>query len=140
MSITRLHNRTVLVLFLLLAVSFSSFEIKGAEPSSAENALAEAQQLRSEQNAAANYKAVEKYREAAKLFLSTGHLKPATTALRNAGEILNLLGNTSGAKSCFEQALVLTRKTSDLLERGRILNDLSIRKSRRFTESLMLRA
>ncbi len=126
MSFTRLHNRALFVLVLLLAVSSPLSEIKGAEPgSAAENALAEAQKLRSEQNAAANYKAVEKYREAAKLFLTAAHLKPATTSLRNAGEILHLLGNTSAAKSCFEQALALTKKTGDLLERARIFNDLA---------------
>lgn len=91
----------------------------------AEAIIAEADRLRAEQLEDSNLKAVENYREAANLFLITGDIRQATTALRNAGEILQLLGKTSESLACYKLALGLTKKTGDLIERGRILNDLA---------------
>ena len=79
----------------------------------AEAAFAEAEQLRSEQREDANLKAIEKYREAAATFQSNNDLKRATIALRNAGEILQLLGNSVEALVCYQQAQALSRKTKD---------------------------
>ena len=62
-----------------------------------ESIFAEAEQLRSEQREDANLKAIEKYREAATAFQNSGDLKRATIAFRNAGEILQLLGNSAEA-------------------------------------------
>ena len=45
--------------------------------------------------------------------------------LRNAGEMLQLSGNTSEALSSYKEALALARKTRNSLEEGRILNDLA---------------
>lgn len=91
----------------------------------AEAILGEADRLRSEQFEASNFKAVEKYREAANLFLTKGELHRATIALRNAGEILHLLGKTSESLACYKQALALTNRTGDLIERGKIFNDVA---------------
>lgn len=96
-----------------------------AAGTSADAILAEADRLRAEQREASNFKAVDNYREAASLLLTNGDIRPATTALRNAGEILLLLGNTSESLKCYQQALDLTGKTGDQVERGKILNELA---------------
>ena len=90
-----------------------------------ETTFAEAEKLRSEQRADTNLKAIEKYREAANAFQNSGDFKRATIALRNAGEILQLLGNSAAALVCYQQAQSLTRKTNDLLEQAKILNNLA---------------
>lgn len=116
----------LLVLLLLLAASHSISEVKAnTTKSAAEPSLAEAHQLRSEQLAASSLKAVEKYREAANLFTSSGELRQAATALANAGETLQLLGNTSEALACYKQALALSKRIGDSLGQGKILNDLA---------------
>jgi CHAT domain-containing protein len=96
-----------------------------AAGTTAEAILGEADRLRSEQLEASNVKAVEKYREAANLFLTKGELHGATIALRNAGEILHLLGKTSESLACYKQALRLTNRTGDEIERGKIFNDVA---------------
>lgn len=108
----------VSILLLLTTISLSyAFQT--------ESTFAEAEKLRSEQRADANLKAIEKYREAATAFQNSGDFKRATIALRNAGEILQLLGNSAAALVCYQQAQALTRKTNDLLEQARIFNDLA---------------
>ena len=96
-----------------------------AAGTSAEAIVGEADRLRAEQREASNLKAVDNYREAASLFLTNGKIRPATSALRNAGEILHLLGDASASLACYKQALGLTEKTGDRIERGKILNDLA---------------
>ena len=110
-----------MVFILLLALG----PMVRAAGTSAEAMLAEADRLRAEQTEASNLEAVENYREAANLFLTNGETRRAATALRNAGEILHLLGETSESLACYKQALGLTKKSGDLVERGRILNDLA---------------
>jgi CHAT domain-containing protein len=75
---------------------------------------AEADKLRAEQREDSNFKAIEKYRE-----------EHTAIALRNAGEILQLLGNTSEALASYTEALALAKKTRNSLEAGKILNDLA---------------
>jgi len=104
---------------LLLTIVSSSYAFQ------TETTFAEAELLRSEQRADTNLKAVEKYREAATAFQSSGDFKRATIALRNAGEILQLLGNSAAALVCYQQAQTLNKKSKDLLEQGKLLNDLA---------------
>lgn len=85
----------------------------------------EAEKLRSEQREDASLKAIEKYREAATAFQNSGDFKRASVAFRNAGEILQLLGNSAEARACYEQAQALSRKTKDQLEQAKLFNDLS---------------
>jgi len=92
---------------------------------SAEASFAEAEKLRSEQREDANLKAIEKFREAATAFQNSGDLKRATVAFRDAGEILQLLGNSAEALVCYQKAQALTRKTRGELEQAKLLNDLS---------------
>lgn len=112
---------------LLLLAGHSIFEVRATPTKNnpAEAALADALRLRSEQLEASSLKAVEKYREAATLFRNNGKLQHATNALKNAGEILNLLGKTPEALASYQQALELNKKTGDSRERGRIFNGLA---------------
>lgn len=91
----------------------------------AESFAADADRLRAEQTADANLKAVSNYRTAAYMWIEKGKLAPAAAALRNAGEILQLLGNSTEAKRNYEEALSLTKRTRDQLEAARIHNDLA---------------
>ena len=113
--------QTSLIVFVLVLATGPAVKAAGT----AETIFAEADRLRAEQREASNFKAIEKYREAATLFLTNGKIRPATSALRNAGEILLLLGNTFDSLASYKQALSLTKKTGDKLERGKILNDLA---------------
>jgi CHAT domain-containing protein/uncharacterized protein HemY len=85
----------------------------------------QANKLRTEQRETSNLKAIEKYREAAKLFRTSGDSERSAIALRNAGEILELLGNTSEALSCYKEARALIRRTRNSVEQGKIFNDLA---------------
>lgn len=91
----------------------------------AESSFAEAERLRLEQREESNIKSIDKYREAAELWRTSGKLEHATIALRHAGEILNQLGNSSSAQLLYNEALTLANKSRNLLEKGRILNDLA---------------
>lgn len=114
-------------LLLLLHAGYSTSETKASftEDKAGEVALAQADSLRSEQLESSNRSAVQKYREAAKLFLVIGEPAHASVALRNAGEVLDLMGSTQEALACYQEALVLADKARDLTERARILNDLA---------------
>src|SRR5215467_6343400 len=98
----------ILLLVVLLTTVVQSNAFQTAEP-----IFNEAEQLRSEQREEANRKAIEKYREAAATFQNSRDLKRATFSFRNAGEILQLLGNSAEALVCYQQAHALTRKTRD---------------------------
>jgi CHAT domain-containing protein len=118
--------KPLLILFLLLdtglLVCAKAVEEKMR---AAEAAFSEAEGLRAEQREAASRKAVERYREAATLFESSGDRKRTSAALRNAGEILQLLGNSSESAAYYKRALTLTLKSRDLLQQGRLYNDLA---------------
>jgi len=105
------------IVFLTIVSSSHAFQTDAS--------FAEAEKLRSEQREDANLKAVEKYREAAAAFQNSGNFKRATVALRNAGEILQLLGNSAAALVSYQQAQALTRKTKDQFEQAKIFNDLA---------------
>ncbi|HSD45446.1 MAG TPA: CHAT domain-containing protein [Pyrinomonadaceae bacterium] len=87
--------------------------------------FADATNLRAEQREATNLQAIAKYREAAVLWRAAGKLDDAAVALRNAGELLRLLGNTSAARQAFEEALTLAQKTRNRGEEARVHNDLA---------------
>jgi CHAT domain-containing protein/Tfp pilus assembly protein PilF len=111
----------------LLLVAILSAQSTNADDlvSSAQTVAAEADRLRAEQTEAANLKAIDKYREAANLWRSAGKRLNSASALRNAGEILQLLGNSSSARQAYEEALSLARKTKNRPEEARIRNDLA---------------
>ena len=91
----------------------------------AESVFADAVRLRAEQQAASNQDAIEKYREAAALWRAAGKLNDAAVALRNAGELLQLLGKTSAAKYAYEDALSLIKQTRNQSEEARVHNGLA---------------
>src|SRR6185295_5833916 len=111
--------RLCVSILLLLTIVSSSYAFQS------DAVFAEAEKLRSEQREDANLKAIEKYREAATAFQNNGDFKRATVALRNAGEILQLLGNSAAAQVCYQQAQTLNRKTKDLLEQAKLFNNLA---------------
>jgi CHAT domain-containing protein/tetratricopeptide (TPR) repeat protein len=90
----------------------------------ADTLAADADRWRLEQTEAGNFKAIEKYRQAADRWRDGGDLQKSAVALRNAGEILQLLGDTAAAKHTYQDALSLTRRTRDQLEEARLRNDL----------------
>lgn len=104
---------------------FALTEMKEARVGKAETLFADAGRLRSEQQAASNREAIKKYREAAELWRAAGKLNDATIALRNAGELLQLLAETSSAKNVYEDALTLTKQTRNQGEEARVRNDLA---------------
>jgi CHAT domain-containing protein/uncharacterized protein HemY len=111
--------RLCVSILLLLTIVSSSYAFQS------DAVFAEAEKLRSEQREDANLKAIEKYREAAIAFQNSGDFKHAIIALRNAGEILQLLGNSAAALVCYQQAQTLNRKTKDLHEQARLFNNLA---------------
>src|SRR5687768_494443 len=115
------------VCFVLLVANASTLQARTANDSAANAAaiFADAVRLRAEQREAANIQAIEKYRAAAALWRAAGKLDDAAIALRNAGEILRLLGNTFGSKQTLEDALTLSKKTGNRREEARIRNDLA---------------
>src|SRR6185369_16099354 len=120
----RLCGRVLLVGLLIgRVVPVTAFQPSNSN--GAEAIFAEAEKLRSEQREDSNLRAIEKYREAATAFQNSGALKRSTVAFRNAGEVLQLLGNSAEALVCYQRAQALTVKTRDQLEQAKLLNDLS---------------
>ena len=115
------------VCLLLLIANVSSRQARAANDAEANAAaiFADAVRLRAEQRAAASVQAIEKYREAAALWRAAGKLDDATIALRNAGEILQLLGETTAAKHALDEAFALSKKTKNQREEARVRNDLA---------------
>jgi CHAT domain-containing protein len=90
----------------------------------AEAKFEEANRLRSEQTEASNLRAIATYVDAAYTWRSAGKLHQAAVAFKNAGEVLQLLGNSSSASFHYEEALALARRSSSKEEEAKILNDL----------------
>jgi len=114
-------------LLLLVTIAFTPQAI-AATDKPANNAaaiFADAARLRAEQREAANAQAIEKYREAAAVWRAAGKLDDATVALRNAGELLQLLAHTTEARLAFEEAFALSKKTRNQHEEARVRNDLA---------------
>src|SRR6476646_1148186 len=91
----------------------------------AETLTTDAEHLRAEQLEASNLKAIFNYRAAAYTWRDKGKLQQAASALRNAGEILQLLGKSADAKQNYEEALSFARRARDQLEEAHIRNDLA---------------
>jgi CHAT domain-containing protein/Flp pilus assembly protein TadD len=130
MSCYRVASTTIrvwlLVSLLLVVTSLSARDTRANDPSlTAATITAEADHLRAEQTEAANIQAIEKYREAAARWRDEGKLANTATALRNAGEILQLLGSSADPKRTYEEALLMAQRTQDQLEAARIHNDLA---------------
>jgi CHAT domain-containing protein/uncharacterized protein HemY len=116
----------LLIAFLLLAPTLLNHDTKAQDSATTPEAkFTEATRLRAEQQALSNQQAIDGYREAATMWRAAGKLNDAAIALRNAGEILQLLGNTSGAEKSYQDALSLTKQTRNKLEEARIRNDLT---------------
>jgi len=107
----------------------SAAQTKGAvssgETQDAGSSFAEAENLRQEQRAESNARAIEKYKDAAAVWRATGQLEKAASAFRNAGELSQVLGDTKSALSQYKESLALSRKAKSFLEESRALNDLS---------------
>lgn len=129
MSGSRSTDRKLITRFCLLVcvllVANAQARAANEAHANAEVIFADAIRLRAEQREAANVRAIEKYREAAALWRAAGKLDDATSALRNAGEILQLLGKTAEAKLAFEEALSLSKKIRNQHEEARVRNDLA---------------
>ena len=97
----------------------------GRHPDVAAQKLTEADKLRSEQREDSNRKAVEKYREAADLWITSKNPQQAVVPLRKAGEILQLLGETASALQLYSQALTIARDFTMSVEEGHLLNDFA---------------
>lgn len=116
----------LLILFVLFAPTlFDQAANANSSSAKAETIFADATRLRAAQQAASNLQAVARYREAAELWRAAAKLDDAAVALRNAGEVLHLLADTSTAKNVYEDALSLTKQTRNRLEEARIRNDLA---------------
>jgi len=121
----RFLSRNLFVIVVLVVTGHQFHLCSQTNSNTGEVVLAEADKLRAEQQEAASRKAVEKYREAALLFQGNREFPGAIIALRSAGEIFQLLGNSTEALTYYQQASALSRRTKNLVELGRILNDLA---------------
>jgi CHAT domain-containing protein/tetratricopeptide (TPR) repeat protein len=124
----RLRSKRLGLPILLLLFSPTLFDhnaIANGSTATAEAVFADAVRLRSEQHAPSNREAVARFREAAGLWRAAGKLNDATVALRNAGELLQLLAATSAARYAYEDALALTKQTRNQSEEARIHNGLA---------------
>lgn len=122
---TAIRPRLRVSLVLMVVTLCAGWAGAGERVITAETLAADADQLRAEQTEDSNLKAIFNYRAAAYSWIDEGKLANAATALRHAGEILQLLGNSAGAKRTYEDALSLTKRTKDRLEAARIHNDLA---------------
>ena len=118
------HGRTIL---LLLVVTTLCVARAGADERviRAESLFQDAEHLRAEQTEASNRQAIFNYRAAAYTWTGQGNFDKAAAALRNAGEILQLLGNSDDAKKNYEEAFSVSRKAKNELEAARVHNDLA---------------
>ncbi|HEX5890463.1 MAG TPA: CHAT domain-containing protein [Pyrinomonadaceae bacterium] len=114
-----------LLLLLFSPTLFDHNAIANGSTATAEAAFADAVRLRSEQHAQSNREAIARFREAAGLWRAAGKLDDATIALRSAGELLQLLAQTSAAKYAYEDALSLTKQTRNQSEAARVHNGLA---------------
>jgi CHAT domain-containing protein/tetratricopeptide (TPR) repeat protein len=89
-----------------------------------QNAFAEAERLRAEQREALNQRAIEKYKEAAELWHRDNQLEKAAQALRNAGEVYLVLGQTEDALQQYKESLALSSRTRNQHEESKARNDL----------------
>ena len=90
----------------------------------AEQAAAEADQLRWEWKEVSSKRAIQKYEEALALWRSAGERREESVALRCIGEVHHGLGRSQEALRYFHQALQIAEALRDLRREGEILNDL----------------
>jgi len=86
----------------------------------ADAAFAEADRLRREQTKASNLQAVSSFKEAAELYQDQKQLKRAAASLRNAGELLEVLGDAHTATLLYHQSLKLAQTSGSRAEEGRV--------------------
>jgi CHAT domain-containing protein len=98
--------------------------VKSVDSGLADSDFVEAEHLRSEQSKDANLKAIAKYKEASELWRNDKQYEKAAKALRNAGELSQLLGDTQNALLQYNQSLAISQRAKSLLEEGRVRNDL----------------
>ncbi len=92
--------------------------------STAQKILTEAQELRLEQREEPNRRAVRKFKQAAELFRTVNDWQAMADALRNAGEVSQIVSESDQAFTFFRDALAASRKAGHRLEEGKILNDV----------------
>ena len=91
----------------------------------ADSSFADADRLRLEQTKDSNLKALTKYKEAGELWINEKQYGQAAKALRNAGEISELLGDTLNATIFYNRSLDFSRRSKNLSEEAHARNDLS---------------
>ena len=84
----------------------------------------EAERLRAGQQEASSQKAIEKYKAAAELWQRDLQFDQAAKALRNAGEVSLVLGQTEDALQQYKVSLALSGRTRNTVEESKTRNDL----------------
>lgn len=90
----------------------------------ASSIFAAAENLRAQQLAESNRAAIDKYKEAANLWRGSKEFDKAASALRNAGELSQALGDNRTAIAQYQESLTLSKAAGSLAEQSRVLNDL----------------
>ena len=90
-------------------------EINGAD-----EAFVEANRLRREQTKDSNLRAVSTFKEAAELYRSQKQYEKAASSLRNAGELLEVLGDAHTAILLYNESLELAQQAGSRGEEGRV--------------------
>ena len=132
----RFHPVFVSLTIFLLALSSIGFprshtrvqpaSQQGLNTAIAEQNFAEGQQLLAEGSAASKQKAIEKFREAARLWHLTGDTRREAVALSFVGKIHDLLGEKEKALDSYTQTLLLVRTVSDRASEAATLNNIGL--------------
>src|SRR5262249_25021983 len=91
----------------------------------AEQAVAEAEELRNEWNAESSRKAIESYEQALQHWMTAGEPIQEASSLRNIGEIYHVLGEPKRALNPYQQALAISRKANDAKGEVETLNGMA---------------
>ena len=90
----------------------------------AEKAFAEAEKLRAEERAESSHQAIKRYEEAAALWRTAGDGREVAQALKNIGEVYQILGESEKAFTCYRQALAIGREIKDARAESEVLNNI----------------
>ena len=107
-------NVALCFVLLTLVVQLDWFSLSAAAQTSgqpttqtnrADEPFAEAERLRNEQTKASNLQAVSKFKEAAEVYRGQRQYEKVATSLRNAGELLEVLGDAHTAILLYNESL-----------------------------------
>jgi len=90
----------------------------------ADSSFDEAERLCSEQTKDSNLKAIAKYKEASEGWRNDKLHEKAAGALRKAGELYQVLGDSQSALIYYKESLALSKLAKSVLEEARVRNDL----------------